>query len=45
MAEADAGPRDDPFIRRVDALGQIFVGNALGRQGRARAENDGVARH
>ena len=32
MALADAGPLNDPFIGRIDELGQIGIGHGLFRQ-------------
>ena len=48
MARRDAAARDDPFIRRLDALGgellgQILVGDALLRQVAAGADNFAVS--
>ncbi|MNT68946.1 hypothetical protein D3C72_2072160 [compost metagenome] len=48
MARRDAAARDDPFIRRLDALGgelfgQVLVGDALLRQVAAGTDNFAVS--
>src|SRR5207245_3699434 len=45
MARLDSRPLDDPFVGRLDPLGELGIGNAAGRQGGARADDDGAAGH
>jgi hypothetical protein len=50
VARGDAAARDDPFVRGLDALlgqlrGQLMVGDALGRQVAAGADDFAVSGH
>src|SRR3546814_6216344 len=45
VAGADAGALDDPFVARVHGFRQFGIADGAGRQGGARAQENGSADH